>query len=244
MSKSDSPLYIQISDQLRRSVRAGHYKVGDRLPAESQLAEQFGVNRHTLRQAISLLRQEGTLRIERGRGTFVAASPIRYAIGKRVRYNESLRAQGRSVRFEMVRSVQLFASGSVSQALAIPENAPVALIERVSYADDIPVSVSNSYFPLALFPDLLAPERIEQLITLGSISKWLSTYYDTDHIRLETIVSASMVEPQDAKLLAMTMGQPILLAQSINIDQRNNVIEYGVTKFRGDLMEMVFENKY
>ena len=51
-----------------------------------------------------------------------------------------------------------------------------------------------------------------------------------------------MVEPQDAKLLAMTMGQPILLAQSIKVNQHKNIIEYGVTKFRGDLMEMVFEN--
>ncbi|MEL6816974.1 MAG: GntR family transcriptional regulator, partial [Cyanobacteria bacterium J06598_3] len=88
------PLYIQIAHQLRERIQDGSYKRDQQLPAEAKLAAQFGVNRHTLRQAIALLKQEGILRIERGRGTFVTAVPIRYAIGKRVRYNESLKAQG------------------------------------------------------------------------------------------------------------------------------------------------------
>ena len=242
MDDRSSPLYIQIAQQLRQSVHGGTYRVNERLPAESQLAERFGVNRHTLRQAIALLKQEGLLRIERGRGTFVTAAPIRYAIGKRVRYNESLKAQGLTVRFELVRSLALPATESVAKGLSLKVGTPVALVERLGYADDVPISVGTGYFPLMLFPDLLSAESIQSLEATGSISKWLRDRYDTDHIRQSTVVSARLVQSSDARLLALPLNQPILLAESVNVDQKGRVIEYGVAKLRGDRMEMVFDN--
>ncbi|MCC5632259.1 GntR family transcriptional regulator [Nostoc sphaeroides CHAB 2801] len=48
------PIYAQIADQLRQNIHQGVYQIGERLPTETKLAEQFSVNRHTLRQAISL----------------------------------------------------------------------------------------------------------------------------------------------------------------------------------------------
>lgn len=239
---SSAPLYIQIADRLRQKVKSGGYEIDERLPAEAQLAERFEVNRHTLRQAIALLKQEGILRIERGRGTFVTAAPIRYSIGKRVRYNESLKAQGHSVRFELVRSQKVPADESIARGLSIKVGDPVAMTERLGFADNVPISVGTGYFPLTLFPDLLSSESIEQLKTLGSISQWLSARYSVDHIRRSTSVSARLVQPSDAKLLALPLNQPILLAESINVDQAGRVIEYGVAKLRGDLMELFFEN--
>ncbi|MGD1899116.1 MAG: phosphonate metabolism transcriptional regulator PhnF [Phormidesmis sp.] len=242
MDDRSSPLYIQIAQQLRQSVHGGTYRVNERLPAESQLAERFGVNRHTLRQAIALLKQEGLLRVERGRGTFVTAAPIRYASGKRVRYNESLKAHGLTVRFELGRSLELPATESVAKGLSLKVGTPVALVERLGYADDVPISVGTGYFPLMLFPDLLSAESIQSLEATGSISKWLRDRYDTDHIRQSTVVSARLVQSSDARLLALPLNQPILLAESVNVDQKGRVIEYGVAKLRGDRMEMVFDN--
>ena len=239
---SSSPLYIQIADQLRHEVKSGDYKIDERLPAEAQLAEKFEVNRHTLRQAIALLKQEGILRIERGRGTFVTAAPIRYPIGKRVRYNESLKAQGHSVRFELVRSLKIPASQSVAKGLSLKIGSPVALVERLGYADDMPISVGTGYFPLTLFPDLLSAESIEAFKATGSVSRWLRDRYDVDHIRQSTVVSARLVQLSDAKLLALPLNQPILLAESVNVDQAGRMIEYGVAKLRGDRVEMAFKD--
>ncbi|MEO1447616.1 MAG: UTRA domain-containing protein, partial [Cyanobacteria bacterium J06635_11] len=74
------------------------------------------------------------------------------------------------------------------------------------------------------------------------ISKWLHDQYNIDHLRLSTSVSARVVQPKDAKLLQLSLNQPILLAESVNVDQQGRRIEYGVTRLRGDRMEMVFEN--
>ncbi|TVQ21592.1 MAG: GntR family transcriptional regulator, partial [Leptolyngbya sp. DLM2.Bin15] len=57
MHQEDLPLYLQIAGQLRRNIQESVFKVGDRLPTETELSERFGVNRHTLRRAIEVLRQ-------------------------------------------------------------------------------------------------------------------------------------------------------------------------------------------
>lgn len=238
---SAAPRYVQIADQIRRNIQTEVYKVGDQLPPESQLSQQFEVNRHTLRQAVALLSQEGLLRAERGRGTFVAA-PIRYAIGQRVRYNETLKALGHTAEFTVLKALELPADTSVATGLALDIGDSVALVERLGMADGRPISVASSYFPLSLFPDLLCEESFELFEKTGSISRWLGDRFSVDHLRLCTSVSARLVQPKDARLLQLSLNQPILLAESVNVDQKGRRIEYGVTRLRGDRMELVFEN--
>ncbi|AFY34821.1 transcriptional regulator, GntR family [Calothrix sp. PCC 7507] len=236
------PIYAQIAAQLRQNIHQGVYQVGEQLPTETKLAEQFTVNRHTLRQAIALLKTEGLLRVDRGRGTFVAAKTIRYAIGNRVRYNQTLKAQGWRARFQLLRVLEVPADTAVAKALEINLGEPVALIERLGLADEEPISVGTGYFPLKLFPDFLEPKNIKILREQQSISQFLQQIYGCDHIRRSTCVSARLVQPQDAQWLQLSLNQPILLAESVNVDQIGNVIEYGVTRLRGDRMELFFEN--
>lgn len=236
-----APLYIQIAQQLRSDIQASMYEVGDRLPAESQLSQQFSVNRNTLRQAIALLKREGLLRSERGSGTFVAA-PIRYAIGQRVRYNEALKAQGHKAAFTLIKAIEVPADMTVARQLDIQPGMAVAHVERLGMADGAPISVGSGYFPLGLFPDLLSEESVSHLAAVGSISRWLRDRYEIDHIRLSTSVSARLVQPRDAKWLELPINQPILLAESVNADQHGRLIEYGVARLRGDRMEMVFDS--
>lgn len=240
--KEIMPIYVQIADQLRQNIHQGVYQIGEQLPTETKLAEQFAVNRHTIRQAIALLKNEGLLRIERGRGTFVAAKTIRYAIGKRVRYNQTLKAQGWQARFQLLRVLELPADNAIAKGLEIAYGEPVALIERLGLADEEPISVGSGYFPLKRFPDFLEPKNIQILQEKQSISQFLQQVYGCDHIRRSTCVSARLVQPQDAKWLQLPLNQPILLAESVNVDQAGNIIEYGVTRLRGDRMELFFEN--
>jgi len=239
MSPSDNPIYIQIAKELRQNINDGIYKAGDKLPTEEQLSVRFGVNRHTLRRAITLLKSEGLLRVDQGRGTFVTNTLIRYPIGKRVRYNEALKAQGLEPRFKLLRTLEIPANSSVAASLEIKVGTSVAVMERLALADSQPISVGTSYFPLSLFPDILI--HCQQA---PSISKMLRDIYGCDHIRARTRISARMVKQQDARLLELPLNHPILLAESINVDQRGRIIEYGVTRFRGDRMELVFENSH
>ncbi|MEM1280467.1 MAG: GntR family transcriptional regulator [Cyanobacteria bacterium P01_H01_bin.152] len=75
MSRDALPLYQQIADELRQDVQDAVFQIGDRLPTETELSNRFSVNRHTLRCAMEVLRHEGSVNTERGRGTFVVAAP-------------------------------------------------------------------------------------------------------------------------------------------------------------------------
>jgi DNA-binding FadR family transcriptional regulator len=68
-------LYRQVADQLRRLIDAGEFAVGDRLPTERELADQLGISRPTVREALIALEVEGRVRIRVGSGIYVTDPP-------------------------------------------------------------------------------------------------------------------------------------------------------------------------
>lgn len=231
------PRYVQISQKLRDSIQQGVYKAEEKLPSEHKLSDYFGVNRHTLRKAIALLKEEGLLRTDKGRGIFVATPPLEYPIGKRVRYNEALEAQGKKGSYKLIKTTQIAAEPDIAKKLEVQIGAPVAILEYLGFADEYPLHLTTSYFPLTIFPDLL-----DHLKEIESVSKLMKKVYGCEHIRRCTYVSAKQVRPQDARLLQVALNQSILLVESINEDQKGQVIEYGVTRFRGNDMKLVLSN--
>lgn len=238
MSQEALPLYLKIADELRQNIQQSVFQMGDRLPTETELSERFGVNRHTLRRAIEVLRNEGIVDVERGRGTFVISAPILVPIGKRIRFNEFLNAQSLEPQWQTVRIVETSADAKVASYLEIAVGAAVVLYERLSLADDIPLSLASSHFPAARFPSL-----VQHCQTYHSISTMLQVEYQCDHMQRSTRLSARLTSTQDARLLRMPITKPILLSESVNVDQSGQVIEYGVTRFRGDRMELVIESE-
>src|SRR6187399_2465806 len=91
--RSGVALWRQIADRIRIDIAAGVFGES-RLPPETELSLRFGVNRHTVRAAIAALIQEGVLRAEQGRGTFIERKQrLAYPIGVRTRFSEGLQGQ-------------------------------------------------------------------------------------------------------------------------------------------------------
>jgi GntR family transcriptional repressor for pyruvate dehydrogenase complex len=87
-------LYEQIVQQIEQRILAGKLKVGDQLPAERDLAEQFGVSRTAVREAVKALSEKGLVKIQPGRGTFIAdrtSRAVRHSLGLMVKIG---RAEG------------------------------------------------------------------------------------------------------------------------------------------------------
>lgn len=74
---ADRPVHRQIADLLRDQIRAGVLRPGDRLPAEMRLAQEYGVNRDTVRSAFAILRSEGLVVTRAPRGSVVREQPER-----------------------------------------------------------------------------------------------------------------------------------------------------------------------
>ena len=87
-------LWKEIHDELLNDVRAGHYAAGEKMPTEAELARRFNVNRHTVRRALGLLRENGFVLSKKGAGVFVTGKNTTYRIGKRTRFSRNISADG------------------------------------------------------------------------------------------------------------------------------------------------------
>ena len=73
--RSRVPLYVQVASVMRQRVESGQWQEGDKISTIEELETEFGVARVTVRQAIEMLRNEGLLDAQQGRGTFVSGRP-------------------------------------------------------------------------------------------------------------------------------------------------------------------------
>jgi len=73
--QSETPIYVQIYNQIKRDIASGSLEPGDQLPPSRKLADQLGVNFNTVARAYRILDQAGLVSLQHGRGTFVLPCP-------------------------------------------------------------------------------------------------------------------------------------------------------------------------
>lgn len=224
-----TPLWKSIADTLSAEIADGHYRPGDRLPTEAELAARFGVNRHTVRHAIASLVDAGTLRTRRGAGVFVTSVPTDYPLGRRVRFHRNVAASGRAATRRLTMLDRRAADAKEAAALHLSPGAPVHVVEGVSLADDQPLAVFRSVFDALRFPDLLA--RIKEH---ASITRALADCGLSDYTRMETRLTAKVAPATMALALHLPQGAAVLRSVAINVDADGHPVEYGTTWFAGD----------
>ena len=230
------PLWRRIADTLRAEVKAGEWRPGARLPGEYALAERFGVNRHTLRQAIEHLEGQGVLRAEQGRGIFVPDPPLDYALGKRARFSESVDRARRVGARDMVSVHNVRATPDIALALSVPTETPLLRLDARALVDGKPAGIGSHYFPAARFPRLGDVWRAERSVTAVLRRCGLN-----DYSRRWTRVSAALITASDARLLEVGRGRAMLITEAINIDPDGVPIEYGHARWLSDAMTFVVE---
>ncbi|TCM79278.1 phosphonate metabolism transcriptional regulator PhnF [Rhodovulum steppense] len=227
-------LWSSIAATLKDEIGAGRYRPGDKLPTEAELAQRFGVNRHTVRRALASLAEAGLTHARRGAGVFVAAQPTEYPIGRRVRFHHNLRAAGQTPDRKILLLETRTADPREAGALGLPPSAPVHVCEGVSLADGAPLALFRSVFPADPFPGLLA-----LLAETRSVTAALARAGVSDYTRASTRLTAKLATPTQALHLALREGAPILRAVAVNVDAAGRPVEYGRTWFAGDRVSLV-----
>ena len=235
-SSPKTPIWQAIADALRNDLAEGRYVAGDKLPTEAELADRFGVNRHTVRHGISALVEEGFVRTRRGSGTFVAATPTDYAIGKRVRFHENLIASGRRPEKRVLQIEDRAATAGEAQALRIASGDTICAYHGLSLADGQPIAVVESVFPADRLPGIAS-----FLGKYTSITQALRAAGVTDYTRASTRITAVRADATQALHLHMAEGDPLLKSTSVNVDETGQPIEYGRTWFAGDRVTLTLE---
>jgi GntR family phosphonate transport system transcriptional regulator len=229
MTLPRTPIWKSIAGTLADEIARGHWTVGERLPTEAELSVRFGVNRHTVRRSLAALGEEGLVHSRRGAGVFVAGRPTEYPLGRRVRFNQNLRAAGRLPGREVLAIATRSADAEEAEALALAQGAEVHAYEGLSLADGQPIATFRSVFPGARFPDL---PRV--LLEERSVTAALARVGVPDYTRASTRLAAVPATATQALHLRLAEGAPLLRSVSINVDPDGRPVEYGHTWFSGD----------
>ena len=230
------PLWRKISQTLVSEIGAEGLQPGAKLPTEAQLAARFDVNRHTVRRAIEALVRTGMVRVEQGRGSFVAEDVLDYAVSSRVRFSEWIRKHNKEPSGQALRVQEVAATRAVAAGLGVEPGATVALYERLGMADGVPVSLARHYFPSARLPGIL-----EALRSTGTITEALGAVGVEDYVRQVTRVSARMPTAHEADLLQVSRIRPLLVCENVNVDRAGTVVEFGVARYPSTRVQVVFE---
>ncbi len=230
-------LWRRIADVLRREIAAGAHRPGQRLPSEAALAGRFGVNRHTVRQAIGALAQDGLVKAEQGRGTIVIAKPLDYPIGPRTRFSEIVSGQARAPSGRLISASETEADVEVAAALELARGSRVLRLDTLSAADGVPLNVATSWFPAERLPGFVA-----HYAETGSITKALARCGVGDYRRRETRVTARIADPQDALALQLAPGSALIVTESVNTGPDGGPIQFSVARFAADRVQIVVES--
>jgi GntR family transcriptional regulator len=165
--------YQDIVDELRASILEGRLEAGERLPSENELAERYSTSRPTVRRAIALLKAEGLVNTEQGRGAFVRPKPHvrlllsgdafrRHRRAGRSGFNAQVEEQGQTPEQRLLDVGWVGVPRDVALRLDVDDDARVVVRRRLFVVNGEPVAFCDSYYPpdVADGTPLAEPERI------------------------------------------------------------------------------------
>lgn len=227
-------LWRQIEARLAREIADGALEPGAAMPTERELAERFGVNRHTMRRALAALAERGLIRIEQGRGMFVQETVLDYVLGARTRFSEILLNQNRRPGGRLLRADEACQDAQVARELKLTPTSPLIELEILGEADGRPISVASHFFSKARFDGLVDAYR-----RTGSITRALQSRGVPDYTRLSTRVTARLPTAEETRLLRQPKSRPVIVAEAINIDGQGRPIEFGRARFASERVRLL-----
>lgn len=232
-----APRWSRIARDIAAAIEAGTHGEGATLPAATLFAERYGVNRHTVRQALRHLHDLGLVSVERGRGTIVRGQRFPYRLGRRVSFRANFGAAGIDAAGEVIESEITSSSAEVAQFLCLEPGTPVWQIRTLSRAAGVAVSTGVHWLSVERFPGF--DRRL--LAARASITAAFATYGITDYVRLSTRLSARAATRSEARLLGLGRSAPVLQSAAVDGLADGTPLQTLLGVFAGERVEMVLE---
>lgn len=223
----------QIELALAADITGGLWQPGDRLPTESQLAERFAVNRHTVRRALQALAEQGLIRIEQGRGTFVQNNVLEYTLGPRTRFSEAVLSQNRTPGSRFVSSDSGPATPEEAEALRLPLAAPVIRLHNLASVDGRPLSLATHTLCRTRFAGIEA-----FFAETPSMTACFARFGLTDYRRVSTRITARLPTAEEMRTLDIPRTQPLLITHSIDSDPAGIPVQAGHSRFAANRVQL------
>lgn len=228
------PNYVRIHDALKDEVENSVWKIGERLPSERDLAERFNVSRMTARQAVTSLVDEGILERRVGSGTYVASRRVREKMRGTTSFTDIILAQGKTPSSELLSYIRTAPNDVECEKLHITKENSIIRMERIRYADHLPIC-----FEVASIPFELVKDFDKNNITSNFFKTLRENGYEISHS--EQIVSAKKASTELAEDLKTRVGSAMLGVTQVSYLSDGRAFEYVLSQYVGDRFEFYLE---
>jgi GntR family transcriptional regulator len=224
------PLYYQIREIIKGKIESGKWIVGDRIPNEMLLAEEFEVSRSTVRHAILDLVREGILTRRQGKGTFVSQPKVGGDFTNSFCYPEEV-----GTKHELLSIKVITSPPEVIKKLGLGPGEKVYELVRLRYFNEKPASLSTAYLPIKLYPDLMN-KHLE-----GRLFDFIAEHYGQTITKFITYVEPVLLDTNETKLLKLEGIQPALKLIKIGFNPEGFPILLNKNIFRADCCNVLFK---
>ncbi len=231
------PLYVQIAEGLLDQIESGKLAPGARLPSERKLSKTLGVNRLTLRRALSRLEAQGVIIRQHGKGNFVTEPKIERRAGRLVSFTTGMQRRGYTPGARVITFEQRPAEVAIAGHLGLPVSTLVYYVRRLRSINQEPVMLEELWLPVHLFPGF---EHYD--LTSRSVYGIMETEYDVSMGKARRALEPVVATEYEAELLGVETGAPLMLERRIGFDRDERLIEYGKDLYRGDRFRFVTED--
>ena len=222
------PIYIQLREVIREKIEDGEYKFGDLIPSEREMANTYGINRMTVKNAVDGLVKEGLLKKVQGKGTFVLSNKVKRDLESLTGLSAAMRAKGLSPSSKVILKEALDDISALNDILNIPSDQKVFRILRLRLANSEPSALEDTYVPYEIFKDI--DEVNFEVISLYDYMELKGIKVKLSYQTL-TLVKANN---REAKLLCVPKDTPIFLFEYLSKDEKGRIVEYTKSYTRGD----------
>lgn len=219
------PLWQQVLTDLRRRLADGDFT--DAFPGELDLVDQYGVSRHTVREALRQLRAEGTVTAARGRRPRLAPAEVEQPLGALASLFAAVEARGLEQR-SVVRRLDLRADGVVATRLGLEESAPLVYLERLRLAGQEPLALDRAWLPADVATPLLDAD-----FTHTALYDELAAHCGIRLTGGQEQVRAVLATPGERRLLHLPTTAALLLVERTGC-LHGRPLEFRHTLVRGD----------
>ena len=223
---STVPHHRRIEQVLRERITA--LQPGDRLPSDAELVAEFGVSRMTARNAMQRLAEEGLVARHRGRGSFVAPPAAHRRTDRLMTFSSEMARRGRVASSRLLSRRVRPASRLEAAALGLTAGESVVEVRRIRLADGTPMAVESAVLVQACATAVLAADLERGSLHAAILGGGIALRRGTG------TVSAATATAEDARLLAIRRGDPLLVERRVITDDDGRRIEATESRYSAD----------
>lgn len=222
------PIYLQLRELVRNKIDEGEYLPGTAIPSENKLAEIYGINRLTVRNAVDALVHEGVLHRVQGKGVFVVGNRYVEELEEHGGFVSSMSGRGHHVVVKELEKVLRPAGNKFANLFNLEVDDKIFYLKHFKTVDGEPISVEEIYIPQEILPEL-------EMVNSSVFSmKDIFAFYGIELYSMRQSLEVVNGLPKTRKLLNIPDGVAVSMLSVEYFDKTGRLIEYSQSMVRSD----------